>query len=251
MATPFSHGLHEVELEHDTLISQITESNKNSQSMIINDHIEHTTSLNIIMCVIDIDCHLRVIEAHHPNLKDKINNVFECTSDLYKYVISPHEKNKCELEYQIINDIVNRLEYTMFFVTSIELLEYITDIHVILQQIHEKVILFDHCEQKTDNLEHTKNIEKLDNLIKSNCEIYNNNYDKNNLETPMQCDPVKITNNQEHINKCIICMSNEINICVVPCGHVFCCEECSQKLGNTCAICQGDIKKYVRMFVCV
>ena len=47
--------------------------------------------------------------------------------------------------------------------------------------------------------------------------------------------------------ECIICMDEEINTAMVPCGHRLACYSCSKTLKN-CPICRADIKMVLKTF---
>lgn len=47
---------------------------------------------------------------------------------------------------------------------------------------------------------------------------------------------------------CSICLDNERNIVIVPCGHT-CCSECSKTL-TSCMVCRGSIEKKQKIFNC-
>lgn len=40
--------------------------------------------------------------------------------------------------------------------------------------------------------------------------------------------------------KCTVCYENEVNVCLVPCGHTFC-KGCSEKATKKCFMCNGEI----------
>jgi Zinc finger, C3HC4 type (RING finger) len=41
-------------------------------------------------------------------------------------------------------------------------------------------------------------------------------------------------------NECAICLCNEKNTVFIPCGHYYCCNDCSDKI-RECPICRGTI----------
>ena len=51
----------------------------------------------------------------------------------------------------------------------------------------------------------------------------------------------------KNIYLCQICLNENINTCLVPCGHTYC-STCSNKLHN-CAICRKGIQQRVKMYI--
>lgn len=51
----------------------------------------------------------------------------------------------------------------------------------------------------------------------------------------------------EEQTKCKICLSNDMSITLLPCGHVICCE-CSAKI-TECSFCRTDIQKKHKSFI--
>ena len=46
---------------------------------------------------------------------------------------------------------------------------------------------------------------------------------------------------QEEEETCKICFNGPINSVLVPCGHVFACMRCAERLASTCPICKQEI----------
>lgn len=54
---------------------------------------------------------------------------------------------------------------------------------------------------------------------------------------------------QEENNHCIVCMDKEINVVLVPCGHMIMCDGCANKLTNkSCPTCRKPITQIVKVF---
>lgn len=49
-------------------------------------------------------------------------------------------------------------------------------------------------------------------------------------------------------NECSVCMENQINTVLTPCGHVTVCEECGKKL-ELCPLCRSEIKQVIKCFL--
>jgi hypothetical protein len=49
-------------------------------------------------------------------------------------------------------------------------------------------------------------------------------------------------------NLCVICYENKINYSITPCGHVFSCEKCIEKI-NKCSICRIPILNKHKIFI--
>ena len=47
--------------------------------------------------------------------------------------------------------------------------------------------------------------------------------------------------------ECTICMENDVNMCLIPCGHTFC-SKCLKKT-DKCYICTSDIFMKQKMFI--
>ncbi|KAM9271577.1 E3 ubiquitin-protein ligase LRSAM1 isoform 2-T2 [Morus bassanus] len=51
----------------------------------------------------------------------------------------------------------------------------------------------------------------------------------------------------EKKSECIVCMEQETQMVFLPCGHVCCCQTCSEQL-HTCPLCRKDITQRIRIF---
>jgi len=84
-------------------------------------------------------------------------------------------------------------------------------------------------EQNDENVQHLENLS--DNFI-------NVNY--NNIST------------KKYEKKCIVCMEEVINIAILECGHLCCCEKCSSLLGTSnnpiCPICRKAISGFKKIY---
>jgi len=52
-------------------------------------------------------------------------------------------------------------------------------------------------------------------------------------------------------NLCCICVTNEVNTCISPCGHAAFCSECSQQSfehSDKCPICREKIGKIITVY---
>ncbi|NXX82033.1 LRSM1 ligase, partial [Urocolius indicus] len=47
--------------------------------------------------------------------------------------------------------------------------------------------------------------------------------------------------------ECVVCMEQETQMVFLPCGHVCCCQSCSEKL-HTCPLCRRDVAQRIRIF---
>ena len=47
-------------------------------------------------------------------------------------------------------------------------------------------------------------------------------------------------------DKCTVCIDNTIDILYLPCEHLVCCSQCTNKL-NACPLCRGIISKSVKL----
>ncbi|NWS62734.1 LRSM1 ligase, partial [Chunga burmeisteri] len=56
---------------------------------------------------------------------------------------------------------------------------------------------------------------------------------------PLQWDEKK--------SECVVCMEQETQMIFLPCGHVCCCQTCSERL-HTCPLCRKDITQRIRIF---
>ena len=48
-------------------------------------------------------------------------------------------------------------------------------------------------------------------------------------------------------NPCTICMNEEIDVVMVPCGHVFC-KECSKKTLTICFLCRTQVLQKQKLY---
>ncbi|XP_014807846.1 PREDICTED: E3 ubiquitin-protein ligase LRSAM1 isoform X3 [Calidris pugnax] len=51
----------------------------------------------------------------------------------------------------------------------------------------------------------------------------------------------------EKKSECVVCMEQETQAVFLPCGHVCCCQTCSQQL-HACPLCRRDITQRIRIF---
>ena len=47
---------------------------------------------------------------------------------------------------------------------------------------------------------------------------------------------------------CVICLTNNSNYIVIPCGHICLCEECSSHTYQTCPMCRGIVERIIKTF---
>ncbi|XP_063000661.1 E3 ubiquitin-protein ligase LRSAM1 [Elgaria multicarinata webbii] len=52
---------------------------------------------------------------------------------------------------------------------------------------------------------------------------------------------------EEHRCECVVCMEQEAQVVFLNCGHVCCCQTCSEAL-STCPLCRKDIVQRIRLF---
>ena len=64
----------------------------------------------------------------------------------------------------------------------------------------------------------------------------------NNYVKPNKCDIRIAMNNQ---GRCKICLTNQINIAFIPCGHLCVCSICCSKLNQLCPICKNTIFSFI------
>tara|TARA_E500000178_G_scaffold22251_1_gene20744 strand:- start:1167 stop:1487 length:321 start_codon:yes stop_codon:yes gene_type:complete len=69
--------------------------------------------------------------------------------------------------------------------------------------------------------------------------------DLKNYDKLIQKAKTQINNYKSY--ECTICMENDVNVCIVPCGHTFC-SKCI-KDANRCFICNSDIFMKQKMFI--
>lgn len=58
---------------------------------------------------------------------------------------------------------------------------------------------------------------------------------------------LKATPKESVKNTCSICATHKIDICINPCGHVYC-QSCSDKMRN-CGVCRGSIDSKIKLFL--
>lgn len=56
------------------------------------------------------------------------------------------------------------------------------------------------------------------------------------------------TTSTETSHDCQICKTNPRECVALPCGHVFCCTDCSAQLSRQCAICRRSVHSYQRLY---
>lgn len=55
-------------------------------------------------------------------------------------------------------------------------------------------------------------------------------------------------NTLSYVPFCNICMSNIVDIVIIPCGHT-CCSKCTKECKNKCFVCRKDVKDYKKLFM--
>ncbi len=48
---------------------------------------------------------------------------------------------------------------------------------------------------------------------------------------------------------CALCMSQPLEVCLEPCGHVCCCRDCARKLSDKCPICRATVDRKRDIFI--
>ena len=48
---------------------------------------------------------------------------------------------------------------------------------------------------------------------------------------------------------CGICLTNKIDVAFYKCGHMYCCENCADKLNGTCPICRIRYDELVKIYL--
>jgi hypothetical protein len=67
------------------------------------------------------------------------------------------------------------------------------------------------------------------------------------LQTYM--NEIESINDKNHVHgTCTICMENECNAAIVPCGHVFCKSCCDMGNMNRCPTCRTNCEKYIQLY---
>ncbi len=48
--------------------------------------------------------------------------------------------------------------------------------------------------------------------------------------------------------KCVVCMDNNLEVAVLPCGHLCMCQECASSI-HQCPMCRVSIEKTFRVYL--
>uniref|UniRef100_A0A146M263 E3 ubiquitin-protein ligase LRSAM1 n=3 Tax=Lygus hesperus TaxID=30085 RepID=A0A146M263_LYGHE len=62
-------------------------------------------------------------------------------------------------------------------------------------------------------------------------------------------DPAPSPSAPDYETECVVCMNSQCEMVFVPCGHVCCCQECSQNL-RQCPLCRGELEQKVKIIHC-
>ena len=57
---------------------------------------------------------------------------------------------------------------------------------------------------------------------------------------------------QSDILKCKLCLENTMTHALLPCKHMFLCQECSEKVnvqGNTCPVCRREVLGTIKIYI--
>ncbi|CAF4782461.1 unnamed protein product [Pieris macdunnoughi] len=59
----------------------------------------------------------------------------------------------------------------------------------------------------------------------------------------------QIENNMSVDGECVICMECKSQVVFVPCGHMCCCQSCSQKDITSCPMCRSNIERIIKVLI--
>lgn len=121
------------------------------------------------------------------------------------------------------------------------------------KQIKMKGCIIDEFKKSTFNLNYKNNddldIEKINDILFGKIKNLSNDIldkiEKTTAFKKLICEC--LDEKSKNIYLCQICLNENINTCIVPCGHTYC-STCSNKLHN-CAICRKGIKQRVKMYI--
>jgi hypothetical protein len=65
------------------------------------------------------------------------------------------------------------------------------------------------------------------------------------LRDVMQMSRALVSHENEPI--CTICLQDQVNYAIVPCGHTYC-QTCIRRQGNACPVCRGPIKDRIKLY---
>jgi len=83
--------------------------------------------------------------------------------------------------------------------------------------------------------------------MNNNGNEFNNEELKKYLPEKIVIEPMSPEEEESIYKTCKVCMCNEKNTVFIPCGHICCCYDCSQKL-EKCPICRAKITTVVKTF---
>lgn len=69
-----------------------------------------------------------------------------------------------------------------------------------------------------------------------------------NTAAPQEDDPLKKLEKLQREKQCKICMDRDICMVFIPCGHLVCCQQCSDVL-DKCPICCGAISQKIKTYI--
>lgn len=182
------------------------------------------------------------------------------------------------LKEQLISTLTNKsltlIEQETSLVTrNTELENRIVKLDKILQNYDEIInvknkLLFDMIKNKTERtkllqLEETEIRTQIDTIEQRLLSHRKQLSEKMNLITDDVTQEIKVL--EQHLksstlgklsnslksfddNTCQICFENSINIVLVPCGHLFMCDICSDTIGSTCPVCRSTITNRMKVF---
>ncbi|CAH4016285.1 unnamed protein product [Pieris brassicae] len=59
----------------------------------------------------------------------------------------------------------------------------------------------------------------------------------------------QVENNMSPDGECVICMECKSQVVFVPCGHMCCCQSCSQKDISSCPMCRSSIERIIKVLI--
>jgi Inhibitor of Apoptosis domain/Zinc finger, C3HC4 type (RING finger) len=87
-----------------------------------------------------------------------------------------------------------------------------------------------------------------DSLVAGSCQA-SSIIDNNSVATEVQPQPPPNPPSSSTRNMCTLCLDGPVEVCVMPCGHIAFCCDCTFRVGKRCPICMVPIKLTSRAFL--
>uniref|UniRef100_A0A6C0FB04 RING-type domain-containing protein n=1 Tax=viral metagenome TaxID=1070528 RepID=A0A6C0FB04_9ZZZZ len=191
-------------------------------------------------------------EAYNEHIETPIFNIEAITNDLYKtLLVTDAEVEKVKLEFN--SEIYLKESKKLKEVLSSKI-NLITLLKTDIEYEEKKSATANEAKQMLEN-RFGKDIESIVFLLDELIEKQHNKLKelhtdllkvKKDLHILHRYSPHYSENDPRHL--CPICITNEVSIAMIPCGHTICESCCNKLVHDKCFICRNQIQHSIKLF---